>query len=407
MDTEYGLSAPVPLREPPAAPALAALHIGVTAGTERRALGRILGYLVVTRLTLYIVAACAIRLLPAAVQPPADAYLGKSPTLAALVRWDAWWYLNIVERGYWLDAPHPSNVAFFPVFPLLVRGLAALTGNPLVAGLLVANAAAVAGVVGFWLWVREVAGAAAAERSVRWLLVFPFSFFFHTIYAESLFLALVAFGFLAARRGHWAWAGVLGGLASASRPLGVLLFPAFAWALWEARRAGRAVRVRDLLSVLLVPAGLGAYAAYLWAAFGTPFASWDAHAAGWSVRFQWDLVGYWREARLMLSHGPRAHSYTHLLDSLRIILPLCFIALTVGVFRRLGTGPGLFTAGAVTVAILFAPESLGREFLAAVPAFAVAGIVDRGGGTGEGLRLLSFGLLLVLLVAFATAHFVG
>jgi hypothetical protein len=61
----------------------------------------------------------------------------------------------------------------------------------------------------------------------------------------------------------------------------------------------------------------------------------------------------------------------------------------------------------VAVAILFAPESLGREFLAAVPAFAVAGIVDRGGGTGEGLRLVAFGLLLVFLVAFATAHFVG
>ncbi len=407
MDAEYRLSAPVPVGEPRAAPALVALRVGVTAGTERRALSRVFGYLVLTRLALFIVAACAIRLMPAPVQPPAETYLGKYLTLASLVRWDAWWYLNIAERGYWFDPQHPSNVAFFPVFPLLVRGLAALIGNPVLAGLLVANLAAVAGVIAFWLWVREEAGAAAAERAVVWLLVFPFSFFFHTIYAESLFLALVALGFLAARRGHWLRAGALGGLAAASRPMGILLFPAFAWALWEARRAGRAVRARDLLGVLLVPAGLGVYAGYLWAAFGTPLAFWDAHAAGWSVRFQWDLGGYWQEMQRMITRGPRVQSYPQLLDSLRIVLPLSFIALTVGVFRRLGTAPGLFTAGVVAVAVLFAPESVGRELLAAVPAFAVAGIVDRGGSLGEALRLFSFGLLMVLLVAFVTAHFVG
>jgi hypothetical protein len=157
----------------------------------------------------------------------------------------------------------------------------------------------------------------------------------------------------------------------------------------------------------MVPAGLGAYALYLWVTFGAPLAFWQAHAAGWNVRFHWDLAGYWRETYWILTRGPRIQAYTQLLDSLRIILPVIFIALTVVVFRRLGGGPGLYTAGSVAVAILFAPESVGREFLAAVPAFAVAGALDRGGSLAEGVRMLSFGLAVIFLFAFATAHFVG
>jgi hypothetical protein len=377
------------------------------ATADRQALVRALGYLAFTRLTLFIIAACAIRIVPAGIQPPTEVYLGRNLSVATWVRWDAWWYLSVVERGYWFDPHGKSNVAFFPVFPLAIKGLTAVIGNQVVAGLLLANVAAVAATAALWFWVRAEAGPVAAERSTLWLLVYPFSFFFHTIYAEGLFFLLVTLAFLAARRGRWPLAGVLGGLAAATRPMGVLLFPAFAWELARAWRAGRPVRGVDIVGLALVPAGLGAYALYLGLAFGNPMAFWDAHAAGWSVRFHWDLAGYWRETYWILTRGPRIQAYTQLLDSLRIMLPLAFVLLTIVVFRRLGTGAGLYTAGAVAVGIFFAPESVGREFLAAVPAFAAAGLLDRGGSLAEGLRMLSFGLAVVFLFAFATAHFVG
>lgn len=404
MNAEQRLSA-VRMRGPRVTLALTAARSWVTATADREALARALGFFFLTRLTLFIVAACAIRIVPAGIQPPTEAYLGKNLSLATWIRWDAWWYLSVVERGYWFDPDGKSNVAFFPLFPLLVRALDAVVGNQVVAGLLVANAAALAAVIAFWAWVREAAGPAAAERAVLWLLVFPFSFFFHTIYAESLFFLFVTCAFLAGGRGRWPLAGLCGGLAAATRPMGVLLFPAFAWALLRARRSA-GIRASDVAGLLLVPAGLVAYAVYLWAAFGNPLAFWDAHAAGWRVRFQWDLAGYWRETYWILTRGPRIQGYTQLLDSLRVILPIAFIALTVAVFRRLGTPAGLYTAAAVGVGIFFAPESVGREFLAAVPAFAVAGLPDRG-SLDEGLRLLSFGLLVVFLFAFVTAHFVG
>ncbi len=378
-----------------------------TATAERRAFARSLGYLVLTRLTLFIVAASAIRIVPAGIQPPTEVYLGKNISVATWVRWDAWWYLNVVERGYWFDPQGKSNVAFFPLLPMAIKGLTAVIGNMVVAGLLVANLAALGAVIAFWMWVRAEAGATAAERAVLWLLVFPFSFFFHTVYAESLFFLLITLAFLAARRERWLLAGLWGGLAAATRPMGILLLPAFGWEVARRWRAGQAPRLGDVLGVLLIPAGLGAYVAYLAVTFGRPLAFWEAHAVGWSVRLQWDLAGYWRETYWILTHGPRIQAYTQLLDSLRIILPLTFIGLTVAVFRRLGAVPGIYTALAVAVGILFAPESVGRELLAAMPAFAVAGMLDRGGSVGEGIRILSAGLLAIFLFAFVTGHFVS
>lgn len=407
MSSDERVSASARLRGPRAASAWVAARSWAIASGDRRGLVRALGYLALTRLALFIVAACAVRILPVGIQPPTEVYLGRNLSVATWVRWDSWWYLSVVERGYWFDPHGKSNVAFFPVFPLAIEGLTALIGNQVVAGLLVANGAALLATAAFWLWVRDEAGPAVAERATLWLLVYPFSFFLHSIYAEPLFLMLVTLGFLAARRRLWPVAGVLGGLAAATRPMGVLLFPAFAWDLLRDWRAGRTVRVADAVGVLLVPAGLGAYAGYLWFAFGDPLAFWRAHATGWSVRFHWDLAGYWRETYWILTRGPRIQAYTQLLDSLRVILPVLFAALTVVVFRRLGPGPGLYTAGAVGVSVFFAPESVGRELLAAVPAFAAAGFVDRGGSLAEGLRMLSFGLAGVLLFAFATAHFVG
>ena len=107
-----------------------------TATDDRRALARSLGYFLLTRLTLFIVAASAIRIVPAGIQPPTEVYLGKNISVATWVRWDAWWYLNVVERGYWFDPQGKSNVAFFPLFPVAIKAVTAVIGNMVVLGIL-------------------------------------------------------------------------------------------------------------------------------------------------------------------------------------------------------------------------------------------------------------------------------
>jgi hypothetical protein len=60
----------------------------------------------------------------------------------------------------------------------------------------------------------------------------------------------------------------------------------------------------------------------------------------------------------------------------------------------------------VVVALFFAPESMGREFLAVVPIFAVLGMMGPRGVLMETARLASL-LLLLLLLAFVTGRFIG
>src|SRR6476661_7391890 len=55
-----------------------------------------------------------------------DSLLPEHPMLDGWARWDAVHYGAIAAHGY----PNGSGVAFFPVFPLLVRAVAIATGTP-------------------------------------------------------------------------------------------------------------------------------------------------------------------------------------------------------------------------------------------------------------------------------------
>src|SRR3954464_4548678 len=63
------------------------------------------------------------------------------PLLAPLPRWDAVWYLRVAEPGY---GESEARAAFFPLYPLLVRGLATPFGASPAALLLAAYAVALA-----------------------------------------------------------------------------------------------------------------------------------------------------------------------------------------------------------------------------------------------------------------------
>jgi len=129
--------------------------------------------------------------------------------------WDAGWHVSVAQRGYQIQSDAPSNVAFFPLFPLLIKALTLLRGRSdeesfLVSGILVANGALLIALGCLAALVRLDADESIARRAVWYLLLFPASLFLSAVYADSLFLALVLASFLSARRGHWWAAGLLG-----------------------------------------------------------------------------------------------------------------------------------------------------------------------------------------------------
>lgn len=169
--------------------------------------------------------------------------------VAPAARWDATWFLAIAHDGY-ADA---ARAAFFPLYPLLARGL--------LGGIAVSAVAAVLGLAALHRLARLELGERAATATVWLLACFPMAFFLSAVYSEALFLALSVGAVLSARQGRWAWAGALGALGAATRSAGVLLVVPLALLWW--RGSARPRRARDLAWIALVPAGLGAFCAGL------------------------------------------------------------------------------------------------------------------------------------------------
>ena len=144
--------------------------------------------------------------------------------LARLLRpwanWDGAWYISIASHGY----HQPQSWAFFPFYPSLLRGTAALTdGDYVLAGVAVSMVAALAAAAVLYLLVEDDHGPRVALWTVLFLAFFPTSFFLQAVYTESLFLLMSVACVLWARRGRWELAGLAGMLAALTRNTGILL----------------------------------------------------------------------------------------------------------------------------------------------------------------------------------------
>lgn len=140
-------------------------------------------------------------------------------------RWDTEHFNLIATQGY----NAPKETAFFPLYSLLERGLLLVVHNPLIAGLLISNVAALIMLVVLYRLVLEDFGCERAARTVLYLIVFPSAFFFAAAYNESLFVCLTLLSFYHMRHGYWWLAGLFGLLASLTRSVGVFLLVPFCY----------------------------------------------------------------------------------------------------------------------------------------------------------------------------------
>src|SRR5581483_4490483 len=183
--------------------------------------------------------------------------------------WDAQRYVDIAQYGY----QSVYDTPFFPLLPLLIKGLALLFGNQgfLAAGMIISNAALLGTLFVLYQLATDALGEAVGRRTILYLCIFPTAFFFFAAYNESLFLLLTCGSFLAMRRQRWWLAGVLGLLAALTRTAGVMLALPFLYEVWMSRSLpatsepapGRWKQFWQLfpraLPVLLMPLGTIAY----------------------------------------------------------------------------------------------------------------------------------------------------
>ncbi len=194
----------------------------------------------------------------------------------AMCHFDCGWYERIAVTGYGADAGWPPygslpHWAFFPLYPLLVKGAMAVTGLPArLAGILLSSLCLAGFMAAGAAYLRATRGARAAPgRFVVLAAVLPLGLFFTALYTEALFALLATLALLGLARGRPAAGAVAAALASATRPTGILLAPVFALhGLWTLRRRG----VVALLPAAIAPLGLFAFMAVQWFAVGDPLA---------------------------------------------------------------------------------------------------------------------------------------
>lgn len=311
------------------------------------------------------------------------------------------WYTGIAENGYEkrpFTTERSANWAFFPLFPLLWRAAAGLTGEMVVTGIALSNLLFFVGLVLLHKTARAFGlDAADARRCLLYLAVFPVSYFFSLPLTESLFLLLTVGSFYAARRGRWWVAGLCGALASATRVTGVLLMPALLLLHWQAH--GRDLKRATWLAPLLAPAGLAAFMAYLYAITGNPLAFKDILVT-WgrgTGLFVMPLVQFLAQPSLVAI--PWDFKLVNFLGATTALA--CGVVLV----RRREWALACYTLTSVVVALSsLLLQSQARYAMVLFPVFMVLATLGRRPRVDELIRFASVVLFTLMLTLFA-AHF--
>ncbi|HTW97709.1 MAG TPA: hypothetical protein VMD59_02970, partial [Acidimicrobiales bacterium] len=209
--------------------------------------------------------------------------------VSILTPWDGGYYVAIATSGYpsavhLVPAPAFNSTtsaffAFFPLFPLLGRGLAIVTRMPI--GWALVSVTWLAGAASSLLAAALVATRYGARRGLQagvLLAVFPGSVVDGIVYADGVAVAFALGALLAAERRRYLLAGALGLAATAS--LSLFLVPLVVALLLSAAAARS---WRGLVAPVLAACGAGAYLLYLWVDTGSPFTWTRVERAGWMV----------------------------------------------------------------------------------------------------------------------------
>ncbi len=319
---------------------------------------------------------------------------------AGLLAWDAAIYERIAAVGY---APAgPEAVRFFPLYPIVARGVAWLPGiSTGTAMIIVANFFGFAALVALHALVTsESIGRRAPSHAVWAMSLWPAAFVLVMGYAESLFIFLSILAFFAWRKGYWWLSIVPACLAGLCRPTGLLLaVPALVQAVvsWRDERSLLRGALGRVAAVAAAPAGAAIY--LYWARRFGPFLT--------PIRDQ--LSGAHRGSVsdpfvTMVHDGRDLLGGHHLGTAMHAPFAIAFVLLTVYLFFRLPAAYCWYAAVTVGVALTASNlDSLERYGLACFPLAIGVGLLIEHRRT----RWIVLPAMGALLAALATLAFLG
>jgi hypothetical protein len=331
-----------------------------------------------TLAVLTMIVASAPSFVPSAHAPPRPR-MALDGLFGNWLQWDAWWYVAIAEHGYTYRPQHMSAVAFFPVYPLVVRALATtVPGGVPVSALLLSTVCGLVTLLLFHRWCASRLSRRAALLAVVALAFYPYAWFLYgTAYSDALFCVLVLAAFLALEADRPVVAGLFGALATATRPTGIVLVVGLVAVALDRRGllGGRPVRSRLRRAdsaVLLSISGIALWCMWLAVRFGNAFAFIETEGAkGWS-----QAPGPHTWFKLAFIDHIRRSSPSHWLPLVvQAAMCLAFVAAAPAVSRRFGRGYGIYVVATAVIPAISTSDfmGVGRYLLPAFPVFALVG----------------------------------
>jgi len=312
---------------------------------------------------------------------------------------DSGWLMNIAINGY---EKEPFSLAtqhtwaYFPLYPLLWRGAATITGEFPLTGVVLSNLCLLLALIVLYRAVRAFGyDEGVAGRTIFYLAAFPASYFFSLAQTESLFLLLTVSCIYAARRERWWLAGSLGALASATRFAGVFLLVPLCVLYWQNRAAAR--RAIHALALLLVPVGLIAFMLYLKHITGNALAFSDIQVAwGHTAGFFWRPLLTYLKDPLLVSAG---WDFRLLNFAAALMALVCSVVL----LKQRAWALGLFALLSIVVPMSYQPllQSLARYVAVVFPVFIVLAIAGRSSRFDQTIRAVFIGLLCLMSALLA------
>ena len=313
---------------------------------------------------------------------PRNCVLDLASCLQAWDHYDVFAYTGIAQYGY----VHVHDTVFFPLWPLLIRGLGILFGATTLSyyfsSLVLANLCFyLALVVCFYLLSKEF-DETVARKACFYLTFFPYALFFFTGYSESLFVLLCLATFLCLQSGRWWLAGACGFLAALTRSQGVLLVIPFAVVLWQHYRVYREhiswrQVARAALPLLLIPFGVVVFMGYLAITKGDPLAFNTQEAVFWHRYLTFPLVSFITTFQALLRPEAQGLHLLNGLDLLFVLLALVILALG---WKRLPLHYGLFALALLLFCLSYPqgtiePLTAGPRYVLVIfPLFVVLGM---------------------------------
>jgi hypothetical protein len=274
----------------------------------------------------------------------AEKHFPKSKFWDGYIRHDSLHFNRIIYDGYRVETDGrwkgmSTSAAFFPLYPYTVKFLAGLRapGHRRIfasiwpPGLIFSNVSLLLALFYILRIARLSLDEDAAQRSLVYLLAFPYSFFFSCFYSEGPFLLMTAASFYHFLKKQHFRSGVWGMLAAMTRSPGVVLLPAFLLGhLWQDR--GRLCRSDlSMLWLGLIPCGLVAVMGILYLQLGDPFAFSKAHSA-WGRSYLPPYLTLWRALRSIVWRMPYGN-FPNTVRAMETVSSLVFLALPFCLLR--------------------------------------------------------------------------